>query len=211
MVWEYLGQVDKPTGQSDRPSSAEQGAATRAAIIDATVALIGELGWGQVTMRKIAARAGVPHGAINYHFQGKDDLLRKAAVAGTLQALAEPLAMARAAGGIQEMFEGTIGWFMSGGLQDPSVALLLETARQSSRDPALREPLTAEMRKFRVALAELVRRGQEDGDVNRDAPASGVATMVAALLDGLLLHVILDPELDLQGAAEAVRTLLRGE
>jgi AcrR family transcriptional regulator len=203
--------VDKPIGQGARPSSGEQGAATRAAILEATVALIGELGWGQVTMRKIAARAGVPHGAISYHFQGKDDLLRKAAVSGTLRALAEPLAMARAAGGIQEMVEGTLGWFMSGGLQDPSVALLLETARQSTRDPALREPLAAEMRKFRAALTELVQQGQESGHVNRDAPASGVATMVAALLDGLLLHLILDPELDLQDAADAVRTLLRGE
>ncbi|SPT50025.1 MULTISPECIES: TetR/AcrR family transcriptional regulator [Actinomadura] len=202
--------MDKATGQGTRPSSAEQGAATRAAILTATAALIGELGWGQVTMRAIAARAGVPHGAISYHFQGKDDLLRQAAIAGTLQALAEPLAMAQAAGDVREMFEGTLGWFAGGGLEDPSVALLLETVRQSSRDPSLREPLATEMRGFRVALTELVRRDQERGAVTAAPPASGTATVVAALLDGLLLHLILDPELDLQGAAEAVRTLLRG-
>ncbi|MCP9949824.1 TetR/AcrR family transcriptional regulator [Actinomadura madurae] len=202
--------MDKATGQGTRPSSVEQGAATRAAILTATAALIGELGWGQVTMRAIAARAGVPHGAISYHFQGKDDLLRQAAIAGTLQALAEPLAMAQAAGDVREMFEGTLGWFAGGGLEDPSVALLLETVRQSSRDPSLREPLATEMRRFRVALTELVRRDQEQGAVTAAPPASGTATVVAALLDGLLLHLILDPELDLQGAAEAVRTLLRG-
>ncbi|MEO3827462.1 helix-turn-helix domain-containing protein [Actinomadura sp. B10D3] len=202
--------MTKATGQGTRPSSAEQGAATRKAILTATAALIGEVGWGQVTMRAIAARAGVPHGAISYHFQGKDDLLRQAAIAGTLQALAEPLAMAQAAGDVREMFEGTLGWFAGGGLEDPSVALLLETVRQSSRDPSLREPLATEMRRFRAALTELVRRDQEQGAITADPPASGTATVVAALLDGLLLHLILDPELDLQGAAEAVRTLLRG-
>lgn len=202
--------MDNVTGQGVRPSSAEQGAATRAAILGATVALIGELGWGQVTMRAIAARAGVPHGAISYHFQGKDDLLRQAAIAGTLQALAEPLAMAQAAGDVREMFEGTLGWFAGGGLEDPSVALLLETVRQASRDPSLRDPLATEMKRFRIALTELVRRDQEKGAITADTPAAGTATVIAALLDGLLLHLILDPELDLQGAAEAVRTLLRG-
>ncbi|GAA1894479.1 TetR/AcrR family transcriptional regulator [Actinomadura bangladeshensis] len=202
--------MDNASGQGVRPTSAEQGAATRTAILEATAALIAEVGWGRVTMRGIAARAGVPHGAISYHFQGKDDVLRQAAVAGTLRALAQPLAMAQAAESVQEMFEGTLGWFAVGGLQDPSAALLLETARQAARDPALREPLTAELRKFRAALTELVERNQREGRVAPGLPASGTATVVAALLDGLLLHLILDPELDLSDAAEAVRTFLRG-
>jgi AcrR family transcriptional regulator len=202
--------VDNASEQGDRPTSAEQGAATRAAILDAAAALIGELGWGRVTMRGIAARAGVPHGAISYHFQGKDDVLRQAAVAGTLRALAQPLAMARGAGSVREMFEGTLGWFAAGGLRDPSVALLLETVRQSGRDPSLREPLSAEVSKFRSALTELVERDQRDGRVTPSLPPSGTAKVVAALLDGLLLHLVLDPELDLSDAAEAVRTFLRG-
>ncbi|WP_168221117.1 TetR/AcrR family transcriptional regulator [Actinomadura sp. WMMA1423] len=200
----------KANGQGGRPTSAEQGAATRAAILEAAGALIAELGWGRVTMRAIAAKAGVPHGVISYHFQGKDDVLRQAAVTATLQALAEPLEALRTAGSVQEMFEGTLAWFTEGGLEDPAMGLLLETLRQSSRDPALREPIAAEVRNFRAALAELVERSQRAGDVTANASASGTATVVAALLDGLLLHLVLDPELDLTDAAEAVRTLLRG-
>ncbi|MES9536506.1 TetR family transcriptional regulator [Actinomadura sp. NPDC000600] len=201
----------KANGRGVRPTSAEQGAATRAAILEATAALIAELGWGRVTMRAIAARAGVPHGVISYHFQGKDDVLRQAAVTATLQALAEPVEALATASSVQEMFEGTLAWFAGGGLEDPSVGLLLETARQSSRDPALREPIAAATREFRAALTELVRRDQERGGVTASAPASGTATVVAALLDGLLLHLVMDPELDLAGAVEAVRTLLRGD
>lgn len=202
--------MDNASEQGARPTSVEQGAATRAAILEATAALIAELGWGRVTMRAIAARAGVPHGAVSYHFTGKEELLRQAAVSGTLRALAQPLEMARAAGSVQEVFEGTLGWFAAGGPRDPSVALLLETVRQAARDPALREPLAAEMRTFRAALTELAERGRRDGGGAAGPPAAGTATVIAALLDGLLLHLILDPELDLSDAAEAVRTFLRG-
>ncbi|WP_165495312.1 TetR/AcrR family transcriptional regulator [Actinomadura roseirufa] len=176
----------------------------------ATVALIAEVGWGQVTTRAIATRAGVPHGAVSYHFRGKDDLLRQAAIAGTLQALAEPLALARQARDVHEVLEGTLAWFASGGLRDPSTVLLLETLRQSMLDSALREPIATALRTFRAELTELVRRDQESGEVVAGPPAAGTAVLVAALMDGLLMHMILDPELDIANAAEAARTLLRG-
>ncbi|RFS82215.1 TetR/AcrR family transcriptional regulator [Actinomadura spongiicola] len=202
--------MDSAVGQGGRPSSAAQGAATRAAILEAAAALIADLGWGQVTTRAIAARAGVPHGAVNYHFQGKDDLLRQAAIAGTLNALAGPLSIARAAGSVQEVLDGILAWFTCGALNDPSVALLLETARQSTRDPLVREPLATKLREFRATLTELVRRSQERGDIAADSSPAGTATMVAALLDGLMLHVLLDPELDLSETADTIRSLLRG-
>src|SRR3954471_18939983 len=118
--------MDKPDGQVHRPTSAEQGAATRRAIIDAAVALIGEVGWGQVTTRAIAARAGVPHGAVGYHFNGKAELLREAAISATMRVLADPMAMTRGATSVAELVEGTLAWYSGGGISDPSVALLLE-------------------------------------------------------------------------------------
>jgi hypothetical protein len=38
-----------------------------------------------------------------------------------------------------------------------------------------------------------------------------VATLIAAAGDGLLLHALLDPELDVAGATEALLALLRKE
>jgi AcrR family transcriptional regulator len=202
--------MDKSSGQGNRPTSAEQGAATRRAIVDAAVALIGELGWGQVTTRAIATRAGVPHGAVGYHFNGKAELLREAAVEATMRALAEPIAMAGQADSVAGLVEGSLGWYASGGIADPSVALLLEVTREAVRDDALRESFAAVLREFRTSLTELVVRDQERGAVSPEASSVGTATLVAALLDGLLLHLILDPHLDIQATASAVRTLLGG-
>ncbi|MGH3377806.1 MAG: TetR/AcrR family transcriptional regulator [Actinoallomurus sp.] len=202
--------MDKPGGQAERPTSAEQGVATRKAIVDAALALIGEVGWGQVTTRAIASRAGVPHGAVGYHFNGKAELLREAATAATTQALAEPITLARHAGSLAELVEGTFAWYSGGGISDPSVALLLEVTREAVRDDALRESFASVLRDYRAALTDLVRADQERGAVPPDADSAGTAAVVAALMDGLLLHLILDPHLDIQATASAVRTLLGG-
>ncbi|TDD80538.1 TetR/AcrR family transcriptional regulator [Actinomadura rubrisoli] len=204
--------MDKTIGQGSRSrlTSVEQGAATRAVITEAAGALIAEVGWGQVTTRAIAMRADVPHGAVSYHFQGKEDLLRQAAIAGTRQALAQPLEAARHATGVHEVLDGTFAWFTDGGLNDPTVVLLLETLRQSSRDPLLRAPIAEMLRAFRKALTDLARADQEKGDLVAGVSPSGTAALVAGLFDGLLLHLLLDPELDLHDAAGAVHTLLRG-
>ncbi|MEY4722287.1 MAG: hypothetical protein RIQ46_2012 [Pseudomonadota bacterium] len=52
-----------------------EGSATRAAILDATEALIRELGYGAVSTRKVAARAGLKPSLVHYYFPTTEDLL----------------------------------------------------------------------------------------------------------------------------------------
>jgi AcrR family transcriptional regulator len=62
---------------------------TRERIVRAALAVLDETeDVGRVTVRRIAKRAGVAVGAINYHFGSKDDLLNEA-VAGEMERLAE--------------------------------------------------------------------------------------------------------------------------
>jgi len=202
--------MDKADGQGARPTSAEQGAATRQAILNAAIGLIGEVGWGQVTTRGIATRAGVPHGAVSYHFSGKNDLLRAAALEAMVQVLGETLVLVRQAGSVREVLDGTFAWYASGALADPSVALLLEILREATRDEQLRVPVAEVLRDYRAALTELVRRDQAKGAVHPGVPPEAVASIVAGLLDGLLLHCTLDPDVDIPATAAAVHTLLGG-
>jgi AcrR family transcriptional regulator len=55
-------------------------APTREKLMAAAAELIAELGWGRVTTRAVAERAGLPHGAVSYHFRGKQELLTEAAL-----------------------------------------------------------------------------------------------------------------------------------
>src|SRR6185312_17306042 len=69
--------MDKPGGQATRTGSS---APTREKLMTAAAELIAELGWGRVTTRAVATRAQLPHGAVSYHFRGKQELLTEAAL-----------------------------------------------------------------------------------------------------------------------------------
>ncbi|WP_282786133.1 helix-turn-helix domain-containing protein, partial [Nocardia sp. CC201C] len=58
----------------------EQGRQTRARLMTAAVELIVERGWGAVTTRMVADRAGVRPGLVHYHFPSVTDLLIESAL-----------------------------------------------------------------------------------------------------------------------------------
>ncbi len=55
--------------------SREEAEATRQTLLDTALALFAEAGPEAVTMKQIAAAAGVTHGAMYWHFRNKQDLL----------------------------------------------------------------------------------------------------------------------------------------
>lgn len=59
-------------------SAASGDKATKQQILDATIALIREEGIANLTMRRIAAKAGSNLALVNYHYHSKDNLLEEA-------------------------------------------------------------------------------------------------------------------------------------
>lgn len=73
--------MDKSYGQKATANKVrEHSTQTRDKLIVAARALMGERGWGRVTTRAVADRAGLPHGSVSYHFRGKEELLTDAAL-----------------------------------------------------------------------------------------------------------------------------------
>lgn len=72
---------------------------TRAALIDAAIALFGRHGFDAVTTREIAAAAETNVSSIKYHFGGKEELYRAAleSVVAEIQALIDPVLAALSA------------------------------------------------------------------------------------------------------------------
>lgn len=188
---------------AERPRSGE----TRQRLLTAAAELIAELGWGRVTTRAVAERAGLPLGAVSYHFRGKQELLSQAALA-TVEGLF-PMDELAAAESLAEL----IGLMTTSlGERDSSesvlAGVLVEALREAGRNPELAERMTALLAEYRRLLSELVRAEQRRGAVRTDADSAAVATLVAAAGDGLLLHALLDSEIDAAGAVQALRTLL---
>src|SRR4051794_2805650 len=66
------------SSQQQRRTQAERSATTRAALLDATLASLVEVGYANTTTTGIAERAGVSRGAQMHHFPAKADLVAHA-------------------------------------------------------------------------------------------------------------------------------------
>jgi AcrR family transcriptional regulator len=173
----------------------------------AAAELIAELGWGRVTTRAVAERAGLPHGTVSYHFRGKQELLSEAALDAFARAMPiEHFAALESVDDLLGLIAAEVG--DPDALDSVVSRLMFEAMREAERDPALRGRLGTMLGDYRRLIVETVRAGQARGTVFAGAPAEALATLLGALGDGLLLHVLLDPGLDSAGAIEALRALL---
>jgi AcrR family transcriptional regulator len=176
-------------------------------LLRAAAELIAEQGWGAVRTRAVAERAGLPHGAVSYHFRGKQELLTEAALYTFAHALPleELVAESGTAPDLAELIEG---WLTGAETADPVVTVVgMEAMLQAERDPQLRRRLAELMRRYREALTDLVASSQRRTTTVRTDPA-GLAALLGAIGDGLFLHARIDPDLDMAAALTALRDLL---
>ena len=189
---------------SERPRSTE----TRQRLLAAAAQLIAEFGWGGVRTRAVAERAGLPHGTVSYHFRGKQELLTEAAMQTVEQMF--PLSELEALETIEDLMPLFTAWTADGETIDPvGRGVLMEAMRESERNPELRRRLAALLADYRRVVAGLVRAEQHGETASVGASPSALATLIAAAGDGLLLHALLDSELDTASAFGALLALLR--
>lgn len=188
----------------DRPNS-HRGHRRREQLINAGVTLLADGGWPAVTTRAVAERAGTNVGLIHYHFGGLPGL---------------HVAIARKAG--EEIFTPVVDALLE--VQDPNAALdtvrdlvpattgdsqtmrlAVELMAGALRDPALGDVLRDELRQARAQVDE--RLGELHPSWS-EVRRTGAATVIVALLDGLMLHRLLDATLPVDEALAALSDLI---
>jgi AcrR family transcriptional regulator len=182
---------------------AERGSTTRQRLLRAATQLITEVGWGAVTTRKLAARAGVRSGVVHYHFSSVADLLIEAAVQSSREALAAPMAALASAPDVDAGLDRLLAAIDTIAADDDTALLLSESALAATRHELLRTRLCALLSEFRTELAAWLRSHGAGTD------AEGTATALAAALDGLLLHRAIDRGLPMETVRQPLRRLLR--
>ena len=178
-------------------SSRDRGVAVRGRIEAAAIELIAERGWGGVSTRQLADRAGVTAGLVHYHYRSLDDALRTAALAAARTMVAE---LARVVGETSDVDQAlAVVWAaMDRHPVDASDSvMMIEAMLAALRDPEMRAGLTAVLRDFRRTVADRLRLG---GFADPDATAA----VLAAVLDGVMLHRILSDDL----TADVVRPVV---
>jgi len=78
MIDQVIGETSTGRPEQRRPTRAEQRAATRLALIDATIECLTESGYGSLTTRRVAERAGVAQSTLMHHFETREALIVEA-------------------------------------------------------------------------------------------------------------------------------------
>lgn len=190
-------------GERPSPSAALD---PRARILRATKQLLAEAGWSRTTTRKVADRAGVNNALVHYYFGTKRALLLQAATDVLLAEFGGAFSALETGGDLAQSVREALAWLGKSRPGEASTRVVAELTLQAMHDPALKESLRAMLRDFRAGVADIAMA--QGMDVNS---ARGAAIVLAAALDGLYLHAMLDPDLDLGAAAAALEPLFRRE
>jgi AcrR family transcriptional regulator len=181
---------------SPRPSTAHL---RRPAILTAAAEVISERGVQNTRVSDVAERAGTSAPGVLYWFPTKDELLVE-----TLQfaddrfyesLTAELEGLGEATARLTRLIEL---WPAEG---DRETTLWMELWVRALRDPRLAKTRERLDRRWREAIADIVREGQASGEFG-PADADDVALLLGALLDGFAIQLALgDPAV----TAETVR------
>lgn len=188
------------------PERALPSRGTRERILDATVDLLIEHGWRDVTTRQVAERAEVNNALVHYHFGSKRALFLAAAGPVLERVFTEIAGDLLEAPDLAYGTRSVLARLAEVDPDDPHVRAVAEIGVQAVRDEALRDATADTLRQARLAVAE--RERAHGVPAQR---AMGRAALILALLDGVLIHRLIDPAIDLDQIATALEPLLAKE
>ena len=178
-----------PARNQPRRTQEERSAATRTALLEATVGCLAELGYAGTTTTEIAARAGLSRGAQLHHFPSKAELVSTAVEHLAhrqhdefVEAFARrPPAADRAAAAIDLL------WPL---LSGPTFYAWLELVVAARTDAELRERMAVHTERFMDRVAQTFREIFPEAET--DAFFSHAPRFVFALMNGMAVYKILD-------------------
>lgn len=169
----------------------------REQLLDAARRLLVERGSARITARDLVAESGTNLGSIGYHFGSKDALVN-AAIAASFDEWAEQLAdlvMADPdATPIQRAMATWLTALESLPSRQPILQAFVDCVAQAQRVPELRAQLAEHYNKARSRVAELVAVSLADETPADDPRCRAIATFLIAVIDGLTLQWLIDPQ-----------------
>lgn len=191
-----------------RRSQGERRADAERRLLDAAAELIGELG-PSVSLAAIGERAGYSRGLVNFHFGSRAVLMRRLVDDVTERFREAVLAEARS-GSVLDQLLGLVRAYFDVVADFPPLhrARLVLWADAVATDSDVRPAMVAADRVFREEIVRGVERGTASGEFPSDVDASGLATVVVAMLRGVALESLLDDSIGLAGCREEIERLL---
>ncbi|UWR90534.1 TetR/AcrR family transcriptional regulator [Phaeobacter inhibens] len=174
-----------------KPTRIETTAKRRQQILEAAIMCFLETGYHQTGVRDIANRAGVSLGNLYNHFPGKHDVLveiaalERAELAPFIDGLAQPRAPMK----LLENFVKAYAKYLA---VPENVILGLEITSEAIRKPDIARLFLANRNALVVALAKVLERGTDAGEMRGQLAPDETAQMIVELIEGSAYRSVLD-------------------
>ncbi len=151
-------------------------------------------GYARTTARDLVAASGTNLASIGYHFGSKEGLLNEAianAFADWTDEVNRAVRETPADAPVERLLEGWREMLGRTEANRPLIVANMEAMAQIARSPDLRERMAAAYETCRQKIAEVVRESLP-GDSGADADV--IASFIIAVVDGITLQHMADPE-----------------
>lgn len=185
--------------------------ARRHQILVAAHRCFAENGFHRTTMDDVAAEAGISVGTLYRYFDGKEALIEALADMGRAQKKGA-LDSLRSEGGI-EALSSTVGNVVNlldmDGVDD-AVRLDVRLWGEALNHESLLKVLRGSLNALREPLEKFIAHEIGQGRIREDVDADAVARIIVAMLMGMEVQRLYDPEMNIRGCSEAMAVLLQG-
>jgi len=152
-------------------------------------------GYQGASIDRIARAAGVTKGAVYYHFKDKEELLfetvRNRIVEFESQVLADTSADDDAFAILRRVVDACFVTATESNHRRFIMTLMIEAL---GTNPDLSDVFRLELRRMRAFLSDVVRRGQEAGEIRMDVLPDEAASLVVSAIMGAEIQHYQDPE-----------------
>ena len=172
----------------------------RPLILRAATEVFAEEGFASVTVAEIANRAGIGKGTVYEYFASKDELLF-AVFEWMNERIFERISERLAVGGTtQERLQRLLDLGAEVTREQVEMqAVVLDfwsASRGTKTEERYNQACRTTFRAYRSLIADVIREGQDNGELRPEINADAVATMVVAAMDGLGVQIFFDREID---------------
>lgn len=183
--------------------------ARRQQIVGAAIDTIAEVGYGQASLARIAARIGISKGVISYHFAGKDDLIKQVVIdvveAGWAYILPRVFAESTGRAMLRAYIESNLAFMREHRNYMVAVVEILRNGafttdggrRVDGRDVDVAADL----------LEEQLARFQAEGELRRDFDPGVMAVAIRATIDVVPHRLVRDPVFDIENYAREIAAI----
>ncbi len=164
----------------------ERGMQTRQAIFDTAVDLFARKGYDKVTVEEICAKVGVTKGAFYNHFKSKDQIILEE----FMRMDEHYVGVAQEISGMESSVEKLRVFHREAiKLMSDLGATILKVVYHSQIAPNMRKPYLTDSRRFLYKITnELVKEGQEKGEIRADITSEEMSVMLINCFRGQIYH-----------------------